>query len=132
MQDECAAAFAGGLRAQNGLFRKALNRGSGGSGGSGSRRHSGRSSGGDWRDGVLGEVWVRKGRFVWVRREGGGAGRIDGVGGVTRERVVGGWREWNKSWGRRLEAWRERKERKRVEKELDDDDDDDDDALDWY
>lgn len=67
MQDECAAAFAGGLKAQNDRFAEALKRGSGGSG----DRNSGRSSGGDWRDGVLGEVWLRKGRFVWVRREGG-------------------------------------------------------------
>jgi len=53
------------------------------------------------RDGVVGEVWKREGRFVWVRREDGGMGRIDGVAGVTKERVVGGWEQWKKDIGRR-------------------------------
>ena len=64
------------------------------------------------RDGVVGEVWKREGRFIWVRREDGGMGRIDGVAGVTRERVVGGWESWKKGLGRRVgekrKGWRTR------------------------
>ena len=133
MRRECDAIYAGRMNYQNERFMEDLSRQSGISFEGFAAADDAAVDSPMWldaaaagRDGVVGEVWKREGRFIWVRREDGGMGRIDGVAGVTRERVVGGWESWKKGLGRRVgekkmgwrtrladkrEMWREEKAR---------------------
>ena len=133
MRRECDAIYAGRMNYQNERFMEDLSRQSGISFEGFAAADDAAVDSPMWldaaaaaaagRDGVVGEVWKREGRFIWVRREDGGMGRIDGVAGVTRERGVGGRASWKKGLGRRVgekrKGWRTRLADKRESREGD-------------
>ena len=120
IERDCVGLFAEQLKAQNHHFTNEL-----GGRDSGSKfvdspmwlRNAVTADGGAaGGNAVVEGPWKREWMLLWVHREDGGLGRIDGVGGITRERVVGGWENWKKGLEKRVTAKREGLKARLVEK----------------